>query len=71
MSSIAGIFDGKYGSDLEFRLEMELDNLNDRKQRVGVAKYKWQNSRVLMQYSCNQLSFAVKRWSELCTVPIK
>ena len=67
----ASIFDGDYGSDLEDRLEAQLDALLDRKQRISVAKYKWTNSRVLLQYACNQLAFACKRWAELVNVPAK
>ena len=61
----AGIFNGSYGSELEDKLEGELDMMLDRKQRIGVAKFKWQGARVLLQYACNQLSFSVKRWQEL------
>ncbi|ELT99416.1 hypothetical protein CAPTEDRAFT_168266 [Capitella teleta] len=59
------IFNGKYGSELEYQLECQVDMLVDRKQRISVAKYKWQNSRVLLQHAVNQLAFSVKRWGEL------
>ncbi|XP_064645995.1 putative mediator of RNA polymerase II transcription subunit 26 isoform X3 [Lineus longissimus] len=62
---LAKLFGGKYGSDLEYKLETELDMLLDRKQRIGVAKYKWQNGRVLLNHACNQLAFASKRWQDL------
>ncbi|XP_041356021.1 serine/threonine-protein kinase dst2-like [Gigantopelta aegis] len=62
------IFSGEYGSDLENRLEREVDMLLDEKERVGVAKYKWTNSRVLLQHACNQLAFAVRRWEDLAGV---
>ena len=64
----AGIFNGKYGSEMEFHLESQLDTLLDRKQRIGVAKYKWTNARVLLQYAVNQLAFSVKRWGEVIRV---
>ena len=64
----AGIFNGKYGSEMEFHLESQLDALLDRKQRIGVAKYKWTNARVLLQYAVNQLAFSVKRWGEVIRV---
>lgn len=47
---------------------MELDALLDKKQRVSVARVKWQNGRVLMQHAVNQLAFAVRRWQELLQV---
>jgi hypothetical protein len=65
------IFDGKYGSEVEYKLECELDMLLDRKQRISVARYKWQNARVLLQHAVNQLAFAVKRWGELDRVQSK
>ena len=36
---VAGIFNGSYGSDEEYKLETELDVLLDRKQRVQVCSY--------------------------------
>ena len=65
---LAGIFNGRYGSALENKLEMELDTLLDRKQRIGVARIKWQNGRVLLQHAVNQLAFATRRWQELLQV---
>ena len=64
----AAIFDGAYGSEYEYNLEMELDVLQDRKTRIGIAKYKWTNARVLLQHAVNQLAYAVKRLEELKTV---
>ncbi|GFN93200.1 hypothetical protein PoB_001970600 [Plakobranchus ocellatus] len=61
---------GHYGSDLENQLEEEVDNLLDRKERIGVAKYKWANGRLLLQHACNQLAFAVGRWQTLAQVPM-
>ena len=39
--------------------------LMEKKQRVGVAKYKWTNGKVLLEHAVNQLAFAVKKWEEL------
>ncbi len=61
----AGIFNGKYGSDLEYQLESEMDMLLDRMQRIKVAKYKWQNARLLLHHAVSQLAFAVNRWTEV------
>jgi len=63
------IFSGEYGSDLENSLELAVEQLLDRKERIGVAKYKWTNGRLLLQHACNQLGFAVKRWTTLAGVP--
>ena len=65
----ASIFSGKYGSELEFKLESDLDMLLDQKQRINIAKYKWQNSRVLITHAVNQMKYAVKKWSELMHLP--
>jgi len=63
------IFSGEYGSDLENKLELEVENLLDRKERIGVAKYKWTNGRLLLHHAGNQLGFAVKRWTMLAQIP--
>ncbi|XP_013415073.1 uncharacterized protein LOC106177002 isoform X2 [Lingula anatina] len=65
---LASVFNGKYGSEKEYKLESELDMLLDHHQRVSVAKFKWQNARTLLQHGCNQLSFACKKWLELLKV---
>ncbi|KAL5019966.1 hypothetical protein ScPMuIL_002858 [Solemya velum] len=62
---LSNIFRGKYGSELENQLEAELELLLEKKQRVGVAKYKWVNGRVLLTHACNQLAFAVRRWQDI------
>lgn len=62
---LSSIFKGNYGSPKENELENKLDMLMEKKQRVGVAKYKWTNGKVLLEHSVNQLAFAVKKWEEL------
>ncbi|RUS88124.1 hypothetical protein EGW08_004086 [Elysia chlorotica] len=64
------IFSGHYGSDLENKLEEEVDSLLDRKERIGVAKYKWANGRLLLQHASTQLAFACGRWVTLLQVPM-
>ncbi|ESO90962.1 hypothetical protein LOTGIDRAFT_122423, partial [Lottia gigantea] len=59
------IFSGEYGSETENKLEFEVNQIKDRKDRVSLAKYKWNNSRVLLQHACNQLALAVRRWYDL------
>ncbi|CAG5130832.1 unnamed protein product [Candidula unifasciata] len=63
------IFSGAYGSGLENRLESEVEELLDRKERIGVAKYKWSNGRLLLQHAYNQLGYAVSRWQTMDQVP--
>ncbi|XP_059171272.1 uncharacterized protein LOC131952564 isoform X2 [Physella acuta] len=63
------IFKGQYGSDLENKLEEEVEQLLDTKERIGVAKFKWTNGRLLLQHATAQLAYAVKRWQDLGQVP--
>ncbi|BFZ25738.1 hypothetical protein BsWGS_28777 [Bradybaena similaris] len=63
------IFSGKYGSDLENKLETEVEELLDRKERIGVAKYKWSNGQLLLQHAYDQLGYAVGRWQTMDQVP--
>lgn len=62
---LSNIFGGEYGSVLENQLEAMFDIVLDKKQRVGVAHYKWTSARVLLQYAVNQMSFAVQKWKDL------
>ncbi|XP_056002664.1 uncharacterized protein LOC125661515 [Ostrea edulis] len=64
-SLLSEIFDGAYGSDLENKLESDLDLIREKRQRIGNAKYKWTNGRILLQHACNQMAQANKRWAEL------
>ncbi|XP_033107396.1 uncharacterized protein LOC117109247 [Anneissia japonica] len=66
---LSTIFDGKYGSETEYRLETELDLSLEKKQRVMVAKYKWSNGKTLMQHASGQLGFAVRRWQDVARIP--
>ncbi|KAI8503134.1 hypothetical protein Bbelb_189550 [Branchiostoma belcheri] len=67
---LAGVFKGRYGSELEYKLEEEVDMLHDRKQRVLTAKFKWHNARVLMHHAVSQLALGVRRWLDLKRVPV-
>ncbi|XP_002736352.1 uncharacterized protein LOC100370218 isoform X1 [Saccoglossus kowalevskii] len=66
---LKSIFNNKYGSDAEYKLESELDMLTERQQRILVAKYKWHNARVLLHHATNQLAFSVKRWGDVARIP--
>ncbi len=50
---------------MENMLESEVDSLDDRAGRIQVAQYKWKNGQVLLQHACNQMAFAVRRWTEV------
>lgn len=65
---LASIFDGKYGSVLENKLEAENDFLADRQQRVMAARYKWTNGRNLLQHSTAQLCVGCKKWMEILKI---
>ncbi|XP_067942320.1 axoneme-associated protein mst101(2)-like isoform X2 [Watersipora subatra] len=65
---LAAIFKGKYGSDHENKLEAEFDFLDDRKQRVGAARYKWTNGKNLLSHATSQLCVACKKWMMLPTM---
>ncbi|XP_070535866.1 uncharacterized protein [Ptychodera flava] len=62
------VFDNKYGSELEYKLETELDMQVERQQRILIAKYKWHNARVLLHHATNQLAFSVRRWGEVAKI---
>ncbi|CAG2240797.1 unnamed protein product [Mytilus edulis] len=62
---LSSIFKGDYGSQKENELESKMDMLVEKRNRVGVAKYKWTNGKVLLQHAVNQLAYAVKKWDEL------
>ncbi|PAA47745.1 hypothetical protein BOX15_Mlig023585g1, partial [Macrostomum lignano] len=66
---LAAIFDGKYGSELEFRLEREHDATSDRQQRIAAAKARWQAGRLLIHHACAQLGHGVKQWETCGCMP--
>ncbi|XP_077993643.1 uncharacterized protein LOC144447481 [Glandiceps talaboti] len=65
---LMSVFDNKYGSELEMKLEGELDMLLERQQRILIAKYKWHNARVLLHHATNQLAFSVRRWGDVSRI---
>ncbi|XP_072020564.1 uncharacterized protein [Amphiura filiformis] len=68
-SLLASIFNGKYGSEKEFKLESNLDMMMEKKQRISVAKYKWTQSRQLISHAVNQMGLGVRRWNDAIQVP--
>ncbi|EDO38451.1 predicted protein, partial [Nematostella vectensis] len=59
------IFNDTYGSDNEWKLEMELDALGDQKERVQAAHTKWTNARKFLYTAANQILWALRRWSQI------
>ncbi|PAA80174.1 hypothetical protein BOX15_Mlig001143g2 [Macrostomum lignano] len=66
---LATIFDSKYGSDQEYRLEREHDFTCEKQQRISAAKARWQAARLLVQHAHSQLGYAVQRWDYICRIP--
>ncbi|CAD5125151.1 DgyrCDS13394 [Dimorphilus gyrociliatus] len=66
---LAGIFNGKYGSDREYELETQVDLAMEQKQRISIALYKWKNARELLKHAVPQLGHAVSRWQQLYNLP--
>ena len=62
------IFKGEYGSEEENRLESELDNLMDQKQRIQTAEYKWTNARQLLATAVSQLNMGCKKWADIIKI---
>ncbi|KAF0290867.1 hypothetical protein FJT64_010967 [Amphibalanus amphitrite] len=63
------IFGGEYGSELENKLEQELDALEAHKARIMEANYKWRQAQMMMEFACRQLAVAVQKWQDLPEVP--
>lgn len=61
------IFNDSYGSDKEWKLEMELDLLGQRKDRINAAYVRWRGARVYLDYAIKQLSWSARRWAQIST----
>lgn len=59
------IFNDSYGSDKEWKLEMELDMLGERKERVNAANVRWKAAHVYLDYAAKQLSWSTRRWAQI------
>ena len=65
---LENIFNGEYGSELEERLEIEVEQLMQYKKHISVAHYKWANSKTLVHHACLQLAYAKRRWEQIQNV---
>ena len=59
------IFNDSYGSDKEWKLEMEVDLLGQRKERIQAAYYRWHGARVYLDAAVKQLSWSTRRWAQI------
>ncbi|XP_037090419.1 uncharacterized protein LOC119110622 isoform X1 [Pollicipes pollicipes] len=66
---LSKIFGGEYGSDLENKLEEELDALEAQKARIMEANFKWRQAQMMMEFACRQLAVAVQKWQDLPDIP--
>ncbi|XP_055927191.1 paramyosin-like [Argiope bruennichi] len=63
------IFGGAYGSERENRLEKEYDFLQERKNHIDQAHFKWKQAQIMVKQACAQLGLAVQKWKELLEIP--
>lgn len=61
------IFNDSYGSDKEWKLEMELDLLSQRKERINAAHVRWRAAHVYLDHAARQLSWSTRRWAQIAT----
>lgn len=61
------IFNDSYGSDKEWKLEMELDMLGQRKERINAAFVRWRGAHVYLDHAAKQLSWSTRRWAQIST----
>lgn len=61
------IFNDSYGSDKEWKLEMELDLLGQRKDRINAAFVRWRAAHVYLDTAAKQLSWSTRRWAQIAT----
>lgn len=61
------IFNDSYGSDKEWKLEMELDLLGERKTRISTANTRWRGAHLCLDHASRQLSWSARRWAQIST----
>lgn len=61
------VFNDNYGSDKEWKLEMELDLLGEKKKRIKGAHYKWSNARSYAASASTQINWSAKRWAQIAS----
>ncbi|XP_022242319.1 uncharacterized protein LOC106460009 [Limulus polyphemus] len=63
------IFGGDYGSDLENRLEKEVDLLKEQKNHMNQAHFKWRQGHMMIKQAAIQLGLGVQKWKEIPEIP--
>lgn len=66
---LENIFNGDYGSELEEKLESEVDLLMQKKQKISGIHMTWVSSRELISLSCTQMLWSVNRWKQIAQYP--
>ena len=61
------IFNDSYGSDKEWKLEMEVDMLGQRKERINAAFVRWRAAHVYLDHAAKQLSWSTRRWAQIAS----
>ncbi|XP_071743279.1 uncharacterized protein [Lepeophtheirus salmonis] len=62
---LSQIFEGRYGSEDESRLENLLDQYEQMRNRIVEANFKWRQAQLMVDYAYKQLVFAVTKWNEV------
>ncbi len=65
---LSQIFGGAYGSEEENKLESQLDQYEELRNRIVEANFKWRQSQMMIDYAHKQLEFAVTKWAEIETI---
>lgn len=65
------IFNDSYGSDREWKLEMELDLMGEKKERIRTAHYKWNNAHSFTSSAASQINWATKRWAQILSYNVQ
>ena len=65
MNILYSTFDGDFGSELENKLETQVNELSKSKEQLRSALHKWSNARFLLVYAYNQIQSSEQSWMEL------
>jgi hypothetical protein len=65
MNILYSTFDGDFGSELENKLETQVNELGKSKEQLRSALHKWSNARFLLVYAYNQIQASEQSWMEL------
>ena len=58
------IFVGAYGSELEYSLELELEELCQRNQAISITRIRWISAGNVLQEACHLLTNAIHTWNQ-------